>query len=310
MPAETLKTSNIKYHRDNLSFESLNYKQMLKHPHVSGFQLAFQIEIKQLTSKGVWKEASLDECTKAGKKSIPTTWVFRYKFDDQNYLLKHKVKLCVRGDFQQTEQNTFVVTLALRIFRVLMTIVAAFDLEIKQYDAINTFVNSDIDEPTYCISFDEWTDASNKLLSLLKALYGLKQSSALWYKHLLKTLIELDLNRVSEIKCLFINDYMLLFFYVNDIAVLYHRNHIKQVDEFQTELFQAYEMRYFEKIQWFLNIRIVSWSPQIESTSGRCLSLRAQGNSNHHSSSKVAEANRSGCKGNIAIKQHSKKISR
>ena len=54
-----------------------------------------------------------------------------------------------------------------------MALTAAFDLDIIQLDAINAFLNSDIDEEItiYC---PEGFKTLNKVLLLLKALYGLK----------------------------------------------------------------------------------------------------------------------------------------
>ena len=228
---------------------------MLKHQHSSGFIQAVKVEIDQLTTMKVWKEIPLNEKI-SGKIPIPLTWVFKYKFDEQGYLTKYKARLCARGDLQHTEQNTFAATLAIRIFRALMAIVAAFDLETRQYDAINAFINSEIDEPTYCYTPDGWTGSKNILLLLLRALYGLKQSPALWYKHLSGTLFDLGLKNVPGIECLFVNEFMVLFFFVDDIAVIYDRRHIQKVEEFQYRFFQAYEMRYLGEIQWFLGIRI------------------------------------------------------
>ena len=105
--------------------------------------------------------------------------MFKYKFDNEGYLLKHKARLCARGDLQQTSQDVYAATLAIRIFRALMAIVTAFGMSTRQYDAVNAFANSDIDESTFCKSPDEWNEQSNILLQLLKTLYGLKQSSSL-----------------------------------------------------------------------------------------------------------------------------------
>ena len=204
----------------------------------------------------IWKKIPFNKKL-SGKLSILLTWVFKYKFDDQKYLIKYKTRLCAKRNLQHTEQNTFAVTLAIRIFRTLMIIVAAFDLETKQYDVINAFINSEIDESTYCYSSDDWTESKNILLFLLRTLYDLKQSSALWYKHLFKTLFELSLKNVSKIECLFVNEYMILFFFVDDIAIMYDRRHMQKIKKFQFKLFQVYEMKYLEKIQWFLDIRIV-----------------------------------------------------
>ena len=49
---------------------------------------------------------------------------------------------------------------------------------------------------------------------------------------------------------------MVIFFFVDDIAMLYDRKFIFQMDEFQTRLFKKYEMRFLNEIEWFLNIRI------------------------------------------------------
>ena len=136
-----------------------------------------------------------------------------------------------------------------------MIIVVIFDLKTRQYDAINVFVNSEINEFIYYKSSDDWKKV-NELFLLLRTFYDLKQLFALWYKHLINTLNELRLKQMSNIKCFFINDYMILFFFVNDIAVFYYSQNIKQMNEFEQKLFNVYEMRNLSEIQWFLNICI------------------------------------------------------
>jgi hypothetical protein len=56
--------------------------------------------------------------------------MFKYKFDTNEYVEKFKARLCFRDDLQMTHQDTYAVTLAARTFRALMTIAAAFDLDI------------------------------------------------------------------------------------------------------------------------------------------------------------------------------------
>jgi hypothetical protein len=67
------------------------------------------------------------------------------------YLLKYKAQICVRGDLQrQTINNTYVATLAARSFRAIAALIAIFNLDGWQLDAINTFINSELDELVYC----------------------------------------------------------------------------------------------------------------------------------------------------------------
>ena len=60
-----------------------------------------------------------------------------------------------------------------------MIIIIVFKLNIRQYDAMNVFANNDIDELTYCKSFNDWKKTHNVLFLLLKTFYELKQSSTL-----------------------------------------------------------------------------------------------------------------------------------
>ena len=64
--------------------------------------------------------------------------------------MKHEARLCARGDLRKTQTDTYAATLPARTFRAIMSIVAAFDLETRQYDAVDASASSPIDEPTYC----------------------------------------------------------------------------------------------------------------------------------------------------------------
>ena len=37
-------------------------------------------------------------------------WIFKYEFDQKDFLVKYKTRLCVRGDLQTTHQNTYAAT--------------------------------------------------------------------------------------------------------------------------------------------------------------------------------------------------------
>ena len=211
-----------KSHRDDLFVESRFYHQMLKHVKIVNFLRVIDVKIKTLQSKQIWKKISWNHAKNAKKTSIFITWIFKYKFDNENYLIKHKIRLCVREDFQQIEQNVYATTLIIRIFRALMIIVTIFELSTRQYDAVNVFANNDIDEFIYCKSFDDWKETNNVLFLLLKALCELKQFSALWYRHLLIIFNKLNLEQIANIECLFMCDNMIFFFFVNNIAIMYY----------------------------------------------------------------------------------------
>ena len=243
-------------HCDTLSPEPQYYHQMLRHPHADGFKQAMKVEIEALQKKNTWKKVLYDSATQANKTLIPTMWAFKYKFNNEGFFTKYKAHLCARGDLQHTAQDTFAATLAARVFFVLMAIMAAYDWETRQYDAVNAFANSEIDKPTYFKPPDRWTISDKILLLLLQALYGLKQSPALWYRDLSQTLNDLGLELVAGVEYLFTNDFMLFFLFVDDIVVLFDQKNTTLVDTFQAQLFNKYEMQSLGELKWFLGIQI------------------------------------------------------
>ena len=105
-------------------------------------------------------------------------WVFKYKYNTDGYLTKFKACLCIRGNLQSIKQDIYAVILTAQIFQALMAIAAAFNLEIHQYNAVNTFVNVKLDKEVHCYPSEDFEQQDNLWL-LLWALYGLKQSSLL-----------------------------------------------------------------------------------------------------------------------------------
>jgi hypothetical protein len=166
---------------------------------------------------------------------IPLKWVFKYKLDEHGYLVKFKARLVVRGDFQTTANETYAATLAARTFRALMALAAAFNLELRQYDATNAFINALLDEEIYVQCPEGYTDRDHVLL-LLRALYGLKEAPRLWYQELARTFTKLGFTPVLGAECLFTNGKLLVFFYVNDIVTLCLPQHIKELQNLKASL--------------------------------------------------------------------------
>jgi len=187
--------------------------------------------------------------------------VFKYKFDLNGYLNKFKARLCVRGDLQTTEKDNYAATLAIRYFRTLMAMAAAFDLEIVQLDALNAFLNSDIDEEI-TVDAPPGYPSHSKVLLLQKALYGLKQAPLLWHNYLTRILINLGLKSLPGINCVLANDWMIFFFYVDDIILLYDKQNQSKFELFLANLQGEIDLRLMDEANWFLGIRIIRDRPR------------------------------------------------
>jgi hypothetical protein len=245
------KSQISKLHRNDLLVESRYWKQMLRHRFSQEFQMIAQKEFFELKKRDTfsWIE-------KANQSRIFLIWVFKYKFDINDYLKKFKTRLCVRNDLQSIDQNTYAITLTAKTFRALMIISIVFDLEIWQYDAINAFINNEIDEELYSECSNEFSRL-DYCWKLNKALYELKQVSIFWYRNLIMILEDLSLQSISKVNCLFANDWLIFFFYVNDIMIICMKENTNRMRFFEKSLMKRFEMRMLEELKWFLRIRII-----------------------------------------------------
>lgn len=253
--------SRPRLHRDQLPPPPKSWQELKQHPHALGFLAAAQTEVTALQSKGMFESIPLTPQI-ASQTVLPLLWVFTYKFDTDGYLLKYKARICVRGDLQpQTNlHDTYAATLAAKVFRLLMAIIAYFDLETVQLDAVNAFANSYLDELVYT-EYPEGFEEYGRVLRLLRALYGLRRSPVLWLRELSKTLQECGFQTVGDEICLFSNGWMLIFFYVDDIVCCCRTEHLSRMNAIIEALCRRYEMHHMGELSWFLGIRVLRDRP-------------------------------------------------
>jgi hypothetical protein len=183
-------------------------------------------------------------------------WVFTYKFDEDGYLYRFKARLVVRGDLQQPYGDTYAATLAARTFRALIAIANQFGLELLQYDVPNAFLNATLNRKLYAetpVGFKK----DGELLQVLRALYGLKESPLLWYKDLRGTLESLGLTPLPGFPCVYVNSWLIMFVYVDDIVMAFHPSNRHLQREFEKKLEEYYGLKCLGELKWFLGIRVV-----------------------------------------------------
>jgi transposase InsO family protein len=248
------KAGHPRVHQDDLPSPPRTWKELQSHRYGPEFKEAARTEYQTLEGRETFQVVPKTPDIKV----IPLTWVFTYKLDTDGYLTKFKARICVRGDLQpRSNKDTYAATLAARIFRTLMAMTAAYDLETHHLDAVNAFVNSQLDETVFC-KFPDGFEQPDSCLLLLRALYGLRRSPLLWLQELSTTLKELGLKEVAGEPCLFINDDgVLVFFYVDDIVLLCRSGALPQLHKLRQALMQRYEMRNLGELSWFLGIRVI-----------------------------------------------------
>jgi hypothetical protein len=240
-------------HRRDLPPEPRTWKEFLQHPFKPQFWEAME---KEWLAIQAMKTLQIIDRAQAKLKPLPLIWVWRYKFDKHGFLEKFKGRICVRGDLQPTsDKDVYAATLAAKSLRTLMALAARWDLVMIQLDAVNAFPNSLLDEEVY-IELPDGFKKPGMAARLLRALYGLRRSPQLWQRLLSSTLTDLGLTCVPEEPCLFVNQWLIIFFYVDDIVIMYRDLDHDRADDFRQKLTGKFKMRDLGELRWFLGIRI------------------------------------------------------
>jgi len=141
-----------------------------------------------------------------------------------------------------------------------MAIAAYFDLELQQLDAISAFTNSVLRRKLYVRLPDGFRQA-NKCLLLLRALYGLKESGHLWYEEFTGTLSDFGLQCSEDEKCLWYNDWLVIFFFVDDTVSMFKSKDWGKWKQFKADLCNSYDFKDLGDLKWFLGVRVIRDRP-------------------------------------------------
>jgi hypothetical protein len=124
-----------------------------------------------------------------------------------------------------------------------MALACAFNLKAMQYNVPNAFLNATLDRTLPVRTPDGFQDGYDQTLRLLCALYGLKEAPRLWAIHFQESLRKLGLHPVRSFPCLWMNERIILFFYKDDIIILYHPDHQKDFGKLEQQLVKLYGLR-------------------------------------------------------------------
>jgi len=242
-------------HRDDLPPLPKHWKDVINHPFQEGFMAAMRKELDSLRQKQTYEVT--DYPRDRSNQVLPLLWVFAYKFDQDGYLIKLKARICVRGDLETiTAEEKRAATLAAKTARMIFALVAAYDLDLRQRDAVTAFLNSILEKETYT-QMPEGFGRPGKCWKLRRALYGLRISPRLWQQEASGVLQKLGLRQVPEDPCVFVGNGILVFFYVDDILIASHPTARARAQQLERDLESHWELTDYGDAEWFLNIRII-----------------------------------------------------
>jgi Reverse transcriptase (RNA-dependent DNA polymerase) len=113
------------------------------------------------------------------KKIIGCKWILKTKRDSKGNVKKYKTRL-VAKDFTQKEgidyKETFSPISSKDSLRIILALIAHYNLEFHQMDVKTTFLNGNIDEMIYMKQPENFIsgDPKSMVCRLKKSIYGLK----------------------------------------------------------------------------------------------------------------------------------------
>ncbi|GJY11820.1 putative RNA-directed DNA polymerase, partial [Tanacetum coccineum] len=102
-------------------------------------------ELNSMSKNNVWKLAELPK----GAKPVGCKWVYKTKFDPNENVERYKARLVAKGYTQKEGvdyKETFSPVSRKDSLRIVMALVAHFDLELHQMDVKTAFLNGDLHE--------------------------------------------------------------------------------------------------------------------------------------------------------------------
>ena len=166
---------------------------------------AMDEKMQSLVKNHTWKLARLPK----GKKEIGCKWVYAQKegFPSKNGI-RYKARLVAKGYAQKEGidyNEVFSPVVKHSSIRILLALVAQFDMELVQMDVKTAFLHGDLEEEIYITQPDGFkvVGKENWVCKLNKSLYGLKQSPRQWYKRFDQFMIGQNYTRSNFDHCVF-----------------------------------------------------------------------------------------------------------
>jgi hypothetical protein len=245
---------------DKTILEPKTVKEALAGKDAAKWLASMESEIDNIESKGTWIETKLPE----GRKAVGCKWVFKVKTDADGKVVKYKSRLVAQG-FSQIPgidyEETFAPVGRTTSLRLLLTVAATNDLEVRQADVEGAYLNGKLDVELYMAYPQGMTPKKGcNALRLVGSLYGLKQSGRTWWIELGKGLEALGFKRTESDWGLYYRTKSkdrgpaLLLAYVDDIVVAAETS--REIDEVMKGLSLRWKITELGEISTILGMKV------------------------------------------------------
>ena len=173
--------------------------------------------------------------TPKGIKPVGYKWVFVRKSNENNEIMRYKVRLVTQGFSQRSGidyEETYSPVMDAITFHFLISLAISKGLDMRLMDVIIAYLYGSIDNDIYIkisegFTLPEVVNAKPRSMCSIKlqrSLYGLKQSGRMWYNHLREYLLKEEYANNPMCPCIFIKKsktgFAIIAVYVDDLNLI------------------------------------------------------------------------------------------
>ncbi|CAA0823453.1 cysteine-rich RLK (RECEPTOR-like protein kinase) 8 [Striga hermonthica] len=193
-------------------------------------------------------------------RRAPDRWVYRVKEESEG-TKRYKARLVVKG-FQQRYgidfTDVFTPVVKLTTIRLVLSMVAAENLELRQLDVKTAFLHGDLEEEIYMVQPEGYKENDQQVCHLKKSLYGLKQAPRQWYRKFDNFMLEIGYSRCNADHCCYVkrfgNSFIILLLYVDDMLIA--GSDVKEIERLKDQLSRRFDMKDLGEARQILSMKI------------------------------------------------------
>ena len=198
-----------------------------------------------------------------GIRIVVSKWIFKTKHDSKGNIERYKAKLVAKGYTQKGRINykeEFCPISKKDSLRIVMTLVAYFDLELHQMDVKTAFLNGALHEEVYMDQLEGFQNKCKEhmVCKLKKSIYGLKQASRQWYLKFHEILITFGFKENLVDQCIYLkisgSKICIIVLYVDDMLLA--SNNMGMIHETKQFLSKTFDMKDLGEATYVLGIEI------------------------------------------------------
>ena len=131
-----------------LNQDPISFSEAMSRTDSEKWSDAMKDELNSMANNQVWDLVELPE----GFRAVGCKWVYKTKTDASGNIERYKARLVAKGFLQKEGidyHDTFSSVSKKDSLRIIMALVAHFDLELHQMDVKTAFLNGELEEEVY-----------------------------------------------------------------------------------------------------------------------------------------------------------------